>query len=181
MACTQTLTAISRQCGKVRGGISKLWVVNQDKVSITVTDGAVTAIALTAAQPAPGDGLIEFGFRPGTATVSIAGNADDSGRNMSYTTTATFEFLKQETAKRVSLQALVETDAYLIYEDMNHKRWLLGYDSPVNSNVNGESGAGVTDANLYTLVVTDSSLELPMEISMTDSAFDAILDANLEE
>lgn len=179
MNCSATLTAIASQCGKILGGLKKFYVINRDKVdTITVTQGAITAITLTGSSA--GDGFIEYGFKRGTANVSIAGNADDSGRNNSYTTTATLEFMKQETAKRVALQAIVETDAYAVWEDNNGKRWLMGYDAAIGSNVNGETGSAFTDNNLYTLTITDNSLELPMEITMAESAWEDLLDANMQ-
>lgn len=179
MNCSATLTAIASQCGKILGGLKKFYVINREKVaSITVSQGAITAITLEGSSA--GDGFIEYGFKRGTANVSIAGNADDSGRNNSYTTTATLEFMKQETAKRVALQAIVETDAYAVWEDNNGKRWLMGYDAAIGSNVNGETGSAFTDNNLYTLTITDSSLELPYEITMSDEAWDALLDENMQ-
>lgn len=179
MNCSATLTAIASQCGKILGGLKKFYIINRDKVdTITVTQGAVTAITLTGSSA--GDGFIEYGFKRGTANVSIAGNADDSGRNNSYTTTATLEFMRQETSKRVALQAVVETDAYAVWEDNNGKRWLMGYDAAIGSNVNGETGSAFTDNNLYTLVITDNSLELPMEITMAESAWEDLLDANMQ-
>lgn len=179
MNCSATLTAIASQCGKILGGIKKFYVINREDIdTITVSQGAITAITLENSGT-DGHGFIEFGFKRGTANVSIAGNADDSGRNNSYTTTATLEFMKQETAKRVALQAMVETDAYAVWEDNNGKRWLMGYDAAIGSNVNGETGSAFTDNNLYTLTITDNSLELPYEITMTDEAWEALLDENL--
>ena len=179
MACTATLSAIACQCGKTLGGIKHFYVINRDKVSITVSSNSVTDIDLTAAEPATGDGWIDFCFKKGTANVVITGNADDAGRNNSFTTVATLNFMKQEAAKRVSLQAICETSAYAVWEDNNGKRWLMGYDDAIAANVNGETGSAYTDNNMYTLVVTDNSLELPMEITMSDADWAAILDANL--
>lgn len=183
MACTQTLVNISRQCGKVRGGIMAAYVINQDKIgSITVTDGAVTAITLAAgAEADDGDGFYTYEFRPNTANFSTAANNDDAGRAQSYTTTITMEFPKMETAKRVALQALVETEAYMVVRDNNKKYWLFGYDSPIAPSVNGDTGSTYTDNNQYTLTVTDNSLELPFEITMTEEAFEALLNENLGE
>lgn len=179
MNCSATLTAIASQCGKILGGLRKFYVINRDKVdTITVTQGAITAITLTGSSA--GDGFIEYGFKRGTANVSIAGNADDSGRNNSYTTTAHLEFMKMETAKRVALQSVVETDAYAVWEDNNGKRFLMGYDSPVGSNVNGETGSVYTDNNMYSLDIQDNSLELPMEITMSESDWEDLLDANMQ-
>lgn len=178
MNCSATLTAIANQCGKTLGGIRRYFLINREKVeSITVSEGAVTAITLAGSNP--GDGFISYGFKRGTANVVTTGNADDSGRNNSFTTVATLEFMKQETAKRVALQAIVETDAYAVWEDNNGKRWLMGYDTAIASNVNSETGSGYTEDNKYVLSITDSSLELPYEITMTDEAWEAILDENL--
>lgn len=181
MACTQTLINIARQCGKVRGGIMTAYAINRDKIgTITVTDGAVTAITLAAgAEAVDGDGFYTYEFRPNTANFTTAGNADDSGRAQSYTSTLTFEFPKMETAKRVALQALVETEAYMVVRDNNKKYWLFGYDSSVAANVNGETGSTYTDNNQYVLTVTDNSMELPMEITMSEADFEALLNENL--
>ena len=181
MNCSATLTAIAGQCGKTLGGIRRFFIINRDKIGeITVSEGAVTAITLAAQNPAPGDGFISYGFKRGTANVATTGNADDQGRNNSFTTVATLEFMKQETAKRVALQAIVETDAYAVWEDNNSKRFLMGYDTAIASNVNSETGSGYTEDNKYVLSITDNSLELPYEITMTEQAWEAILDENLE-
>lgn len=180
MNCSATLTAIAGTCAKVLGGVAKVWVVNRDKVSITVSEGAITSVALTAQNPAPGDGLIEYVFKRGSANATIAGNTDDNGRNNSFTTTLHCDFSRQETAKRVALQAIVETDAYCFYQDNNHKIWCLGYDAPVAANVTGDSGTAMTDSNIYGLDIQDTSLELPYEVTMTEQAWEAILDENIE-
>ncbi len=181
MNCSATLTAIAAQCGKTLGGIRRFFIINRDKIgAITVSEGAVTAITLAAQNPGAGDGFIGYGFKRGTANVVTTGNADDQGRNNSFTTVATLEFMKMETAKRISLQSIVETDAYAVWEDNNGKRFLMGYDMPISSNVNAETGSGYTEDNKYVLSISDSSLELPYEITMTDSAWEAILDENLE-
>lgn len=179
MNCSATLVNIASQCGKVLGGLKKFYVINRDKVdTITVSQGAITAITLTGSSA--GDGFIEYGFKRGTANVTIAGNADDSGRNNSYTTTAHLEFMKQETAKRVALQALVETDAYAVWEDNNGKRWLMGYDQPIAANVNGESGSAFTDNNMYSVDIQDATLELNFEITMAESDWEDLLDSNMQ-
>lgn len=180
MNCSATLTAIAGQCGKYLGGISKFYVINRDKIgAITVSNGAITNITLSAAEPTTGDGFIEYAFRKNTANVVTTGNADDSGRNMSFTTVATLEFGKQETAKRVGLQALIETDAYAIYEDRNHNRWMMGYDDAISANVNAETGSTPTDINKYILTVQSSDLALPLQITMSDEDFAELLDENL--
>lgn len=179
MNCSAVLTPIAQQCGKILGGINKFYVINREDVaSITVSQGAVTSISLENSG-SDAHGFITYGFRRNTANAVTTGNADDAGRNNSYTTVVTLEFGKQETAKRVGLQALIETDAYAIYEDNNHKRWLIGYDAPIAPNVNGETGSAYTDKNQYVLTVTDNSLELPYEVTMSDEDFDALLDENL--
>lgn len=179
MNCSATLTPIAQQCGRVLGGISKFYVINRDDVaSITVSQGAVTNITLENSG-SDTHGFISYGFRRNTANVVVTGNADDAGRNISFTTVVTLEFAKPETAKRVSLMSFIESDCYGIYEDANHKRWLIGYDAPLQPNVNAESGSAPTDKAQYVLVCQDNSLELPYEVTMSDEAFEALLDENL--
>ena len=68
----------------------------------------------------------------------------------------------------------------VIYEDNNQKRWLLGYDNPVTAtSLGGETGTAFGDANQYTIELTDNSSELPMEVTMSNTDFEALLDANL--
>ena len=56
----------------------------------------------------------------------------------------------------------------VIVKDNNGVYWFLGYDEPVNATAGGgQTGQAKTDANQYTITLTDESHELPYEVSKT--------------
>lgn len=179
MSCIQTLTSIATDCSSNRGGVKKVWAINTPKVSgITVSEGAVTGITLGGNDP--GDGFFEYAFRKGAASATTTSEINEENGSKAFATVLSIRFARQETAKRVSLLALAGSETYVVYEDNNGKKWLLGYDNPVTaSSLGGETGAAFSDANQYTIELTDNSSELPMEIIMSDEAWEALLDANL--
>ena len=181
MSCLQTLSSIATDCSSNRGGVKKIYAINVDKIgTITVTQGAVTGITLAAQAPAAGDGFYEYAFRKGAASSTTTSEISEENGTKAFNTVLSARFARQETAKRVSLLALAGSETYVIYEENNQKRWLLGYDNPVTAtSLGGETGAAFGDANQYTIELTDNSSELPMEVTMSDTDFEALLDANL--
>ena len=173
------MTSIATDCESNRGGVKKVYAINVPNVSgITVSQGAVTGIALVGDQP--GDGFFTYAFRKGAASATSTSEISDENGTKSFTTVLSIRFARQETSKRVSLMALANSETYVIYEDNNGKRWLLGYENPVTvTSLGGETGAAFADANQYTIELSDNGSELPMEITMSDEDFAAILDENL--
>ena len=73
-----------------------------------------------------------------------------------------------DTTKRIEMNALLLSDVSVIVKDNNGKYWFLGYGEPVNATAGGgQTGQAKTDANQYTITLTDESHELPYEVSKT--------------
>lgn len=162
MSCTQTLTNIDVDCGSNMGGTKEVYAQNRTAVAnITVTDGKVTGF--TMANDAPQ--AAKYSFRKNASGLKKQWTiAEDSG-NKFVTSTMNMRFSKMDTAKRVSIMAMANAEMYIIVKDRNGKYWLLGYDDPVTmTDGTGDTGTQGTDANEYTVVLSDQSTELPYEV-----------------
>ena len=162
MSCTQTLVGIDVDCGSNMGGIKEMLAQNRNAViGITVTDGKVTAFTMDAAAPQ----AAKYSFRKNASGLQKQWTiAEDSG-NKFVTSTVNLRFSKMDTSKRVAIMAMANSEMYVIVKDRNGKYWLLGYDDPViMTDGTGNTGTQNTDANEYTVVLTDQSTELPYEV-----------------
>jgi hypothetical protein len=163
MACTPfAFSGVALDCGNV-GGLKTLYIADVlDVTSVTVVDGAVTAIVMTASKK-----FKKFEFRRGNANFVSTSSRDDSAGTNFVSTVVTASFNHMETAKRKDMQGLATANVYVIAVDQNGKNWFIGYDSYGAGGVNGNSGAAMGDANNYEATVTAETRELPMEVAGT--------------
>lgn len=162
MACSQTLSGIARDCSTSMGGIKRMWAVGYDDVtSYTESNGQITAITMVTSKV-----FSLYEFRPQTAEVVSTPQISSENGVAYIQSVLTVMFAKQDTAKRLEMNALALSDLVIIYEDNNGKKWLLGHDNPVVAS-GGDSGSGKAfgDANRYGLQFTDNSLEYPIEVT----------------
>ena len=91
----------------------------------------------------------------------------DAANGINYITTElVINFSRMETTKRIEMQALLLDEVMVIVKDSNGVYWFLGYDEPVTATAGGgQTGQAKTDANQYTITLTDESHELPYEVS----------------
>ena len=164
MSCTQTLSAISRDCSPNMGGIKRVLLANRaDVSSITITTNAVSAIVMVSSKK-----FLPFDFKAGTSSMSSNYQVNSENGVAYVQTDLVMVFNRMETAKRTAIAALAQADLYAIVEDMNGKYWLLGYDEEVVFTAgDGLSGTARTDRNGYSVTLTDNSKELPMEVAST--------------
>ena len=165
MACNQTLSGITTNCGPNKGGIRKVVIRNKSDIdSITLTDGKVTAITKGASAPA----AATFEFRKGSSSMSSTLTVSEENGTAYISTEVAMRFAKMETAKRTSMMSLIYAETVALVEDQNGKWWLLGYDNPVTVSAgNGNTGTAMGDANEYGVTLHDESEAYPYEVDAT--------------
>lgn len=161
MSCNQTLAGIIRDCSPNIGGIKSVLLANYDDVSaVTVTDELVSAITM-----ADSAKFKKYAFKPGTGSMTSNLNKNVENDTAFWATDLVLSFSKQETAKRIEINALAIGELAAIVEDMNGKFWYLGKDEPVLAT----AGAGVTgtargDKNGYDITLQDNAKQSPYEV-----------------
>ena len=163
MPCPQTLNGIARDCQSSMGGIRRVLMANYDDVTVTVTDGIISAIALAGAAK-----FKEYLFRRNTGSLTSAYQLSDTGNN-GVQSDLLMVFTRLETTKRLEVEALAHAEAVAIVEDCNGKFWYLGKDEPLTiaDGTNAATGTARADLNGYNVALQDHSLELPLEVDAT--------------
>jgi hypothetical protein len=143
------------------GGVSRFWLTSIDAItSITETAGLITAITMDAAE-------VFYEFVPYQETATFVENIDRINCNSAGTDTLTAVFPCRSQTTREALEELLDCCCGLvvIHEETNGQRWLWGSTKAINTaqtkvgfpaqltNVNGVSGAAITDQNQTTITV----------------------------
>ena len=166
MACTQTLSGLTRDCSNSMGGIKEAYIANRDDVDIagsTIASDIITVIAMVGAAK-----FKKYDFKPQTAELVITPQVNPENGVAFIQSVLTLLFAKMDTTKRLEINALALGELCIIVVDNNGKKWFLGYDNPVTAT-GGDSGTGkaFTDANRYGIQLTDNSLLYPYEVTAT--------------
>lgn len=171
--CSDTLTSIGTSCDSQLGGIKIVYGISKQYIdTLTVTDGVITGITTKTLTGSDPEKFHTFKFRKQSSSMTSTYTIDDTNGVKYVTTELALNFAKQETAKRVSLTALINCESAFIVEDNNGKRWFLGYDNPVTTTAaESTTGTAFGDANQYSITLSDMSAELPYEVVMTESDF----------
>ena len=164
MACTQTLTGITRDCLGNNGGIRKVWLANYDNVaSLTVASGAITAITMSNSEKFK---LYEFARNTSSLSSNYAVNAENGTSYVESDLLMVFN--RMDTSKRLEIVALAQGNLVAIVEDNNGNKWYLGKDFPVTINAgDGQTGTARADRNGYSITLRDESAELPFPFTGT--------------
>lgn len=205
MACTPyQLSAITTACGSNVPSIKKIWVgafgsadIKHSITSATagdyadvdlLDDGESTPTLITdedgkhiivdiksAALATGADKWVEFSFRKNTCSVGSEMTLNDNGTYY-WTNTLNMLFSKQDSAKRLAIQALASGDCSAIYQDGNGNYWMIGLDDPVNlSSASATTGTAVGDNNQYELAMSEEAAVMP--IPLLASAAETIIAA----
>lgn len=164
MACTQTLSGLTRDCSNSMGGVKEVYIANFDDVSsVTITADIITAIAMVDTAK-----FKKYSFRPQTAELVMTPQINSENGVAYIQSVLTLQFAKMDTTKRLEINALALGDLAIIVVDNNGKKWYLGKDAPVVAS-GGDSGTGRAfgDANRYGIQLTDNSLLYPYEVTAT--------------
>ena len=147
-----TLKGISTDCQPNMGGIAKVWIANFQDGIYTIneesgdTQGIVTALAT-------GITWYEYNFRAESSNFTSTLNKTADGGNY-VSTEIVLNFARQETSKRLEMNALALNEIAVIVKDNNGKYWAFGIDRPVNSSTgSAETGTAFGDANRYSITL----------------------------
>lgn len=164
-------------CTQNMGGIRRIFVAGRDAVQgIAIgSDSAITGDCITGITMASGETFQEILIKKNTCSVSSELQIGDGSSFVQ--TTLEIALRRQDSAKRMLLNSMILGECYVIYEDSNGLRWLLGKDEPVVCSAGGaETGTQKADVNQYTMSLQDTSLDYPYELN--DSAFNAAIGVN---
>lgn len=162
MACTQTLSGLTRDCASSIGGILEVLIANADDVSsITITSGKVTSISMAASAK-----FHRYSIRRGNGSLTSNFTVDDTSGNKFVTSEVLMQFNRMETQKRIEIMALAQADTIAIVKDANGLYWLVGdTDHPLGISAGeGPTGAAISDRNYYGITLQAQTPELPVEI-----------------
>ena len=175
MKCTQyQLSSITTSCGSNIPSIKQMWIGNFGSVTPTYTyvtgvtdaDGnqvieSVTALALDNTTP---EYWVEYAFRKNTCSASSEMTINDNGSHY-FTNALNMVFAKQDTNKRLNVEAIASGDCSCIYLDGNGKYWLMNLDAEVTlTSATANTGTAVGDSNQYELVLSQDAATMPIEI-----------------
>lgn len=159
MACAASISGYSYDtCFSSKGGVKAIYVAVYKEGAYTLSDGAVTALG-------SGATWYKYEVRKEQSSMESTATIDTNGSNF-ITTNATLVFSKMGAAARIEANALLKGDFLVIVRDANDVYHALGVDEPVNaSDGSATTGVARTDANNYTVVLTDISDEFPPHLS----------------
>ena len=176
MACSQTLNGITTDCAANMGGIVLVYLANKADVSaVTVTSNKITGITMASSAK-----FKKYAFKPGTG--SLTSNYQVSQENgVAYVhSDLLMVFNRMETAKRIEITAMAQSELVALVRDANGLLWFLGFDSPLLLSAgDGLTGTARTDRNGYSVTLQDNSKEMPYEILEGDGGvnLDSIVSA----
>lgn len=162
MACTQTLSGLTRDCASSVGGIIEVLIANADDVSsITITSDKVTGISMAASAK-----FHRYAIRRGNGSLTSTFTVDDTSGNKFVTSEVLMQFNRMETQKRIEIMALAQADTIAIVKDANGLYWLVGdQDHPLGISAGeGPTGAAISDRNYYGITLATQAPALPLEI-----------------
>lgn len=167
MACNpQVFSGLPANCDANRGGVQVVYIANKADVSSVSLDG--TSKMIKTITMVDSKKFKAYHFKKGAASFTSTFTLDNANGVNFVTTVLSVNFAKMETVKRIEMQALSLGEMAVIVLDSNGAYWYLGKDEPVYASAGtGETGAAKTDANQYTIELTDESNDLPYEIDPT--------------
>jgi hypothetical protein len=175
MKCTPyKLSSITTSCGSNIPSIKQMWIGNFGSVTPTYTyvtgvtdaDGnqiieSVSALALDNTTP---EYWVEYAFRKNTCSASSEMTINDNGSHY-FTNALNMIFAKQDTNKRLNIEAIASGDCACIYLDGNGKYWIMNLDAEVTlTSASANTGTAVGDSNQYDLVLSQDAATMPIEI-----------------
>lgn len=180
MKCTPyQLSSITTSCGSNIPSIKQMWIGNFGSVTptyayvtgVTDADGnqvieSVTGLALGTTP----EYWVEYAFRKNTCSASSEMTINDNGSHY-FTNALNMVFAKQDTNKRLNVEAIASGDCACIYLDGNGKYWIMNLDAEVTlTSASANTGTAVGDSNQYELVLSQDAATMPIEIVGTQSA-----------
>ena len=172
MACTQTLTGITRDCLRNVGGIAKVWIANAGDIDhIDSAGDEFSGFDMLA-----GKKFYEYQFTRGTASLSsnYQVNAENGTRYVQSDLVLVFN--RMDTAKRKEILALLGAELVIVAQDNNGIMWTLGAIAPgpithpvvgADADADGLTGTAYGDRNGYSVTFHWVSPGMPIETLAT--------------
>lgn len=166
--CCLSLAGIVRDCEPNVGGIKRVWIACKDQVTtVTISDSMITALA-------PVNIWHEYEFRPYTGNFTSTFTNDVTIGSTYWENSIVLQFTRLETAKKIEIEMLAQSDVVVIVLDNNGKYWYFGYDNPVYlTEGTAETGTALADFNGYNLTLTSTERYHPFEV--TEAAMEPII------
>lgn len=159
MACSKVLSGLTHDCDSNMGGVKAIWIAPYTADSATVAEEVITEISNSADYK-------YYAFRKGAASLTKTANIDAANGIAYVSSELLVNFSKMDTTKRIEMNALLLSDVSVIVKDNNGKYWFLGYNEPVNATAGtGATGQAKTDANQYSITLTDECAVFPYEVA----------------
>lgn len=158
MACASSISGYTYSCPfSSKGGVKAIYVANYSDSAYTMSDGAVSSVS--------GATWYKYEVRKEQSSMESTSTIDNNGSNF-VTTNATLVFSKMNAAARIEANALLKGEFLVIVRDANDVYHALGVDEPVMaSEGSATTGTARTDANNYTVVLTDIADNFPPHLS----------------
>lgn len=164
MACSSyTLTGLNTSCKESSfGGIKEVLIALFDDVASVSVDATTKLLTPTMVA---GKKFKQYKLLKNTGVLNSTMQTSDNAASY-FTNEVTLQFMKLETSKRIEIMALMMSATVVIVKDANDKYWYLGKDNYVDCSAgNATTGTAASDSNHYELTLTDTSEELPYEVS----------------
>lgn len=165
MACSQTLAGIAFDCAASAGGVKAIWLANFVDVTLTTSNGEVSAIAMEGTAK-----FKKYAFRAETAYANSDYQSDPVAGSSYWQSDIYMQFTKKETAKRMEIAAIAVAGLVAIVEDNNGAKWVYGINRPVyTSGANATTGTALGDRNGYSvnLIAKDNEPAMALSSSVT--------------
>ena len=157
-----TLKGIGFDCNPNLAGIKNAWITYYNDISGVTADlesHQISAITLSS-----GVKWYSYEFARNTGSLNSVLTKDEANGTRYYTNTLELVFNKLTADKHLEVMALAAEKLAVIVEDMNGKKWFLGYDAYVSGTAEeAGTGASADDRNGYTVTIEGTSAYLPFE------------------
>lgn len=184
MNCNQTLANLLKTCQdkQVVGGVkTKVYITLRDNIdfdacTLDTDNNVITKIALKSDKK-----WYLYEFDKNTASLASEYSYDGtSGEKAFCTNNLTLVFRRMDASKRLAITSLLNSEIVVVVTDNNGTTYFLGWEEYVAStSASFNSGTAKTDSNGTTIVLTDTSAELPLQVAEACVKDDVI--ANVSE
>lgn len=164
-------------CESGKGGIVQVAITNWANDLFTIYDDTdssslkpqsrkkyVTA-PITGGVCGTTNGWYKFTFKRNTGSMSSTLNVDETNGISFVQTDLNMIFSRMEQEKRLDIVSLCQSPCGVIVKDANGQYWAMGVYEPVYVSAGeGVTGTNRTDANQYSVTLTDYSHEFPFPV-----------------
>lgn len=162
-------SGINTVCDTGMGGIVELAVSNWAP-NMFIKGGSGTNLTYVTADINGGvcastNNWFKFTFKRNTASMTSTATVDEANGVRFVQTELNFNMNHMNEEKHQLISELMKSPTAVVVHDTNNEYWALGIDEPVFFTAGeGTTGTNRTDANQYTVTLTDVSDEYPYPV-----------------